>query len=72
MKKYYGGVNINNWIDRVMTAKSDELQSIKKQFKELVERQEYTEKLEADKSSRKIRGEKQVHPQVVVARDWDG
>ena len=70
MNPYYGGINFEQWIDRVMTAKSHELESIRAQFQSLIDRKKLTE---ADTSTtRRIKKEKQTSPIATIERDWNG
>lgn len=70
MNPYYGGINFEQWIDRVMTAKSHELESISAQFQSLIDRKNLAE--EDSNTTRKIRKEKQTSPIKTIERDWNG
>ncbi len=70
MKKYYGGINFEKFLDRVMTAHSSEVAGIKKEFEDLLARQKATQL--DDTPSFKIKNEKKVHPSVVITSDYKG
>lgn len=63
-------MNIPAWIDRVMSAKSDELPTIKAQFEKALIESERDQ--EEERVPRKILGERSVHPQVILQKDWLG
>jgi hypothetical protein len=64
-------MNIPAWIDKVMTAKSEELPKIKAAFEKALAESERDIEDDLEVTS-KIMGEKSVHPQVILQKDWLG
>ena len=72
---YYGGINFDYWIGRVMTAPGAELPTIRAEFEDLLRRQAETEaelkrQKEMDKPTKQIRNELKVHPYVVIQGNY--
>ncbi len=72
---YYGGINFDKWIDKVMTARSEELPAIRAEIENLIRRQEETEQAlkkekQLEQAAKRIINEKKVHPRVVIQGDY--
>ena len=72
-KPYYGGINFNFWMDRLMTAPSRDLKGIREKVEDILERIEKTESMETDTAPPvKIINEKRTAPVNIIKKDWEG